>query len=222
MFVTMEDANYKLNTSLILYKNHPVKVQGLSGDPANPYMGLVYLSPKRIPGLLPDGGARFADPDVGFRTIGEHLGYLNYTMVLSGRENCWATYVTRIHARHSFIGLRQGNVDIPRLSLPIVSTSPIRLEFSSVISNPGFEKMWFGEYPSFNAALHILSTLPAPSSVAFTKVFAITKNPIGPVYLRYKGSDIGWLEDDTVLIPTSKAYMQEQLYMHKVPFKLKA
>lgn len=193
MYDSVEEVRQKLEGSVVLYDNHPIKIMGAGGRKGSFNLNVLFL---------PDyqGTAKevisLDDPKFDCWSIGGRLGYVNYTQDLYKQ----ATYVKRIAVRntHGTQGLTDRNVIIDRLK-PYRRKRLGGLEipfWDRMAACPGFVKTMKRVYPSFNRAVKALEDDDDIFSIAFNPHFAVRRTQYQDMFLLdYKGTEIGISND---------------------------
>lgn len=192
MFLTQEECNQKLKETVIFYGNDPVYVSEAK-KASSPILKCAYLPiPTTIPAKFVE--APIKDSLFNMKDLGTKLGYVNIEK--SGFNE--VTYSQRVGIRKVHQGLCKSNVrfsDVMRNEqLGFIGALP---EFDRLLNTDKITKTFKNLYPSLPESVSLLSESTKNLAVAFHRQFAIRKNYIGPLYLEYKGKQIGWSEDGT-------------------------
>jgi hypothetical protein len=86
-----------------------------------------------------------------------------------------------------------------------------RIDFTTIMRRASFVDMIRGDYPTFFECIKKLDEDPMIPSMAFSREFAIQKDPLGFYILLYKGSRVAWGPNDSFRIPNKFKYLSESL-----------
>ena len=211
MFDTREEANQKLSSTVVLFKNAPVFIREANGSNGSKGSKLTLLFKYLRSGKLDE--APILDKGWEFRNLGPRIGYLNYDQGNGGLRE--ASYVTRMGVRtsHNTQGLSQKNLKFTPLKgskkLGLAGTA---LSFNSVNGSECFTNMLEQSYPTLKDIASEFSKSPWLISRAFDRQFAIRRDDVGPYYIQYRGKDIGHTTDlERFKIAEQYKYLQEQM-----------
>lgn len=218
MFDTAEDASQKLAQTVIFYRDRPVFIHSIKNSPKG-----ILITATDLP-LKPSGDPydlriEITDKDLDWTRLGERLGYLNVDWLNQYKQ---AVYVCRYPVRKSIQGLSKQNTVIPHLQAPLNNSNASGKSFyyENMLTLPGFVQMLSNTYPSYTEIQDKFSRHPEAHSYAFHRWFAVTRKQVGPMFLAYKGQDIGWSEDMTRFILDKKyRHLSETLEDQGIDFK---
>jgi hypothetical protein len=194
MYDTREEANQKLGSTVVLYKEAPVLIRESGGVSGSKGSKLTLHFKYIRNGSLDE--APILDKGWEFRNLGPRVGYLNVDLGNGSYKE--ATYITRmgVRASHNTQGLSQKNLKIPNLGgSKRLALGPTVLTFQGVVSTPFFADMLEQKYPTMKDISTQFDKSPWLISKAFNRQFAIRRADIGPFYLQYRGKDIGHSDD---------------------------
>lgn len=207
MFDTQEEAQQKIVETIILHKGLPIWVQSAKKSARSIVIYYYYVDDAAQETRTAD----ITDPDLDFRTVGEHLGYLN---VNEGPYK-EALYLRRTPVRrsHQTQGLSRHNLFVPitrgSTSLGIPQQ---RFAFNQVWKMSTFVHMFKNEYPSLRQIRLAFTKEQQRISAAFHARLAINRSPTGVFNLEYKGQDIGYTEDlETFKLGPEYRHLRESL-----------
>lgn len=208
MYDTRDEANQKLSSTVVLYKNLPVFIREVGGS-NGPKLTLHFKYIRT--GNLEE--AYILDKNWEFRNLGPRVGYLNVDMGNGSYKE--ASYVTRmgVRASHNTQGLSQKNLKfVPLKGSKRLNLGPSGLVFTSVVNTAFFADMLEQKYPDVKAISNEFVKNPWLISKAFDRQFAIRQDDVGPFYLQYRGKDIGHTDDfSRWKIAPQYNYLQEQM-----------
>lgn len=218
MFDTGKDAFQKLGHTIILLHETPIFVVSCEDGPKNAVILKYWQLPNKeaSPELQE---VKLDEAHVDFRTLGCRLGYLNATAP-SGDEQC--VFVSRTPRRQTVQGINPSNLNFTYFINP-TSGSKVEFDWKKYYKDTSFADMLKGKYPTRKQAQKYIIENENVTSLAFARWFAFKKKKVGPMYLEYKGKEIGW-SADLKKINLSKAYthLQETLEYYDIPFELTA
>lgn len=191
MYETREEAHQKLSDTIVIYQDKPHYIRETKGDTLK--YSLVHRYLKK--------GSKYEETDPSskewdFRNLGKRLGYFNY--VSSDEAYQQALYVVRLSIRkcQSTQGLSTYNTKISSLKKsPRLNLVGRKVDLTEVKESQDFINMMEGVYPLISDIKKEFSENPYLSSKAFSRQFSVYKHDVGPFYLQYKGSSIGYTED---------------------------
>lgn len=218
MYDTVEEIQQKLVGCVLMYKARPVFVVAGGLRAADPeakvfklFISIVNTSDLPVMKTYP---VFLDDPDLDYRSLGSRLGYMNLTDY-NGKPYNEAVYLMRQPKRSSqytqglskqnvyVIGCRgNGSPELPPTGL---------LEFNEKIyakKSEELSRMLNGVYPSVAEVREMLSD-PTVISKAFSRIWAIQRDEVGPFNLLYKSIRVGYSEDLT------KFTVSERYRFHK-------
>lgn len=192
MFDTQEEVQQKIVETVILHKGLPIWVQSAKKALRDGGINVYYYYIDDPSQETRSGDV--TDPDFNFRTIGEHIGYIN---VNEGPYK-EALYLRRTPVRRSYQtqGLSRHNLFIPTTRGSTSQGIPAhRFSFNQVYKMQTFVSMFKNEYPTLKQIRLAFTKEQQRMSAAFHARLAINKSPTGLFNLEYKGQDIGYTED---------------------------
>lgn len=184
MWDRAEDAEMRLNGSIVVRNGQPVQVLGVRQHNNKILVNYVCL-PKGDPAQAYTG-----DPGWDWKPI--KVGYVNY-----GKG---AYYVERKPIRKWKQGLHKDNI----------SVTPEVAGGNGIFLTPEFLAAYNNEYPKLDEAVKAV-TSKVRRGCAFSRNFAITKLEVGPLYLEYMGMIVGWREGDQMHLGEEFLYLKEVL-----------
>ena len=182
-----EQANLRLKGTYILYDGELMQCGGCPAE------GTVALY--TVPGQRGQMVVNLDDPKLNMSDF--RLGYVN--------KGARAGYLTRIPARQQRQGLCQTNVQVDpewtRVTAQGVNTILGSVEFRDALQN---------KYPKFGECVDMLKGNPNIRSRAFSRRFALYKDPEFDLYeLHYRGQRIAWGDPASFNLPSSHTYLRE-------------
>lgn len=141
------------------------------------------------------------DPLFEFRNLGGKLGYINSEV--EGITEAVFSWRLPVRKAHSTQGLSRHNVRTSmRLGCERLGISKYEFSFDndgrdSIIEQPAFTETVQGKFPDIKEAARKITGQDIFISLAFNRKFAFRRDYIGPVYVQYKGKDIGYTDDFT-------------------------
>lgn len=185
MYDTVEEANQKLRHTVVLYNKSSCFIQQATGSKG---LNLEFST-------LRDGvilSKSINDKEFEFRNLGQKLGYANINLG-NGSYN-EALYLSRMPVRqsHSTQGISQKNLHIPSLrGSQKLSLSPYILSFQQVYTTTPFHDMMEDIFPGLDVIEKEMAKKNYVLSRAFDRQFCVRRDDVGPLYLQYRGRDIG-------------------------------
>ncbi len=202
MYDTVEEARMRLTGTIVFFRGEPRYVRecvaGAGGD--------VILQLDTLPDLRNGITASIRDPELNMREYRQSVGYMN-NVTVDGGATYNAHYVMRMPIRGDGYkqGLHQSNLIFPRIHGE-------RMRWQSAISGAPFKDMLTGVYPTIEQAKELLENRPEQRSVAFSRVFAISRDPeLGFYILHYKGRRVAHGELEHLILPSHNYYLSEVL-----------
>ncbi len=219
MYDTGKDALQKLGNTIILLNETPIFVTSCEDGPKETVLIKYWQLPITVdkPEVLV---CKLDEQYVDFRTLGARLGYMNTESPKGDKQ---AIFVSRTPKRQTVQGINGSNLVFQSFIDLTNQNKSIVTQFKNLYKTQSFAEMLKGSYPSRKKAAEMLTTEKNITSVAFARWFAFVKKQVGPVYLEYKGKEVGW-SSDLKKINLSKAYthLQETLDYYDIPHELDA
>jgi hypothetical protein len=200
-YENVEEAESRLRSTVVMYDGKPVWVDHVVRGTGPSGLSVQIYS---LPRLREKREVDLFDPKLNMRNI--PLGYVNY-----GHD---ALYLTRMPARRFKQGLNSENVHIPRDKM--FNEHGDRINWGTIYSSQGFADSMSGKFPSFEEAAKKLADESEFKSVAFSRVFALSRNPLGLNILLYKGNEVAWSESHAFKLPGNKSFLQQVIEQHGV------
>lgn len=187
MFDTTEECHQKLGGTIVLRGTTPFYVHQA-------------MSPTTVMGKTPGPGEMFVVgvEELSFRTIGQKLGYMNFSS-WQGSPYKEAMFLMKQAIRRTTAGLSQANVWVEGFKGDgngLGATG--RLVFASDIyqANIGpFTDMLNNRYPSMKSVRDEMVKDSSIHSKAFHRWWCVERDPVGPFYFVYKTQRVGYTED---------------------------
>lgn len=199
LYESFEETQTRLTGSVFMYKDQVVYCDMVENAPKNGFnLHLVFYPMARERAIIP-----LSDPDLNYRRF--NIGYINMAP--------GATYMTRLPARgHYKQGLYGDNVSFSKISSNFGTPN-----WGTVLQQAGFKDMLLGLYPSLPEAIERLKDGDrAPSSVAFSREFALAKDKLrGDYILMYKASPVAFGSEEFQLAPEHQ-YLREVIQQAKI------
>lgn len=187
MWDRREDAEMRLKGCVVMYNNRPVIIQEISVSRDG------RIKAHYIVLHTGDAGAATLDnPLWNFKPF--RTGYVNY------RDKAY--FVERTPVRKWKQGLHPDNIHLtPELPGGVAL---------GLIRSPEFAASLNRDYPPLNACLVMLET-KAVTSVAFSPLFCLSTPEIGPPFLEYMGTQVGWVEARQLKLGDEFHFLKESL-----------
>lgn len=143
------------------------------------------------------------DPNFhGFRKL-PPLGWVN----LCGVDRPTAMYLRRLPARSNPHGLKNGRISCHELVKG--SWNPSRShDFSGIVKDRGYRMGLDGDYPT---PAEIMEKLRVPTTVAFSRLFAISRNLEGEFSLYRRADRVGSLREGEIVVGKGTEWCKEEL-----------
>ena len=146
--------------------------------------------------------------DAGLNYRPMPLGYVNF----DGR----AYYLMRMPQRRYKQGLDSGSI---RVKVHSEDRQGVVPDWNELLAAPLYNVFENG-YPSYTEACSLVDR--GKTSVAFHRRFAIASGGLGNKYLTYKGNNIGWFENNKILLSKKFKYLKEMLNKEGVRYDIAA
>lgn len=214
MYDSIEETSSRLASTVVMYDGAPVLVDSVSYDTdrhGSIRSHEIALRVHRIGGVRKPKTKQILLRDNKLEYMRIPLGYINWqirAIYLSRKPS--RTYKQGLYSENVHISSDLGVQQSLSHSRPqFIGTTP---DWTQVMRTPGFRSMMANNYPTCRAALKKLQGTKSKESLAFGRKLCLLKDPIGLVYVLYKGERIGWAGDDGMFILGQKyEYLTEVL-----------
>ena len=207
MFDTVQDAQQKLNGTIILYNNKPVRIVAVGGDRDI----IVSCKPSERGRWGTVFDVSLSEPGFDWKSLGTRLGYMNFDAFLP--DYAEAVFLVRTPVRLSVQGLSERTVEYDRLHLPKEIVIEQNIGFWNLAVSKGFSMMLAGEYPTLEEAMNLLRKSARDEtdikSVAISKESAIYWDRIGQPYILYKRQKVGTTDGTCIKIAEKVKWLSE-------------
>ncbi len=218
LFETAEDVNQKLGNTVILQKGEPVYVKGVAEAVHNPKNLKIFVGDLPLFRTAKDFRKESLwDTSLDWKSISTKIGYCN----ASKHDQKEALFIQRVPIRKSIQGLSGYNTKISHWSAnPVFGNDVQSVSLDSLMRDDGFVEMFRNNYPDARTAGSCLIKDGTMISVAISRYFAIVSKQVGPFYLAYKGTEIGWSDDPTYRWKIGKTFehLQETLEYNQIAY----
>lgn len=200
MFDTVEQAQMRLSDTVVMFDGKPCVVQRLGTNrddptgnvgPQNITCNVIFLD-----GLTPSlEGVRLNDARWGFHDL--RLGFVN-----SNRTAVWVSRLPRTTTRWG--------IDIRNLRSELLAEAGGQTQNVTRITASLLVPTLMNHYPTWTEVLHRLNNTRT-SSIAFSRHFALLKDPWDMLFLYYKTVRIAYSEDggETFRLTETYRYLRE-------------
>lgn len=183
MWDDQHDAQMRVYDTVIRYHGEPMYVDEVDDE--------LFIHAEPLKDGLPRVKAHVKNRGWNFKPV--PTGYMNVDF--------GAVFVARYPCRKWKQGLHRDNV----------VTIPHRWGFRA-IRRAEFRNVVLNKYPTWEECYQILSNHDLPyEAMAFHRLYAVEKDPLGLMYLMYRGERIGWFQDDKPMLGLEYNFLKEEL-----------
>lgn len=203
----LEQARERLSGCYIMYGNEIVYVEDVHAK-SNGLTARIYDAARINPSRL----VKLSDP--AFKSFRE-IPPLGWTNIVGGTKPN-AVFMERVPVRQRTHGLSNNNVTVKDNSTGLVGRSR-EYNFTSVVTNKGYEGTIEGKYPSLE---EVLQKLPRDSLAAVSSRYAVQEDSPGMKWFYRNSERVGMISGENLLLFKGFLYLLEELQEAKeITFK---
>lgn len=195
IYETREEANLKIANSVILYEDNPIYVKEIKEDMSVVFWKLPFID------MANDKTFKIKLNNEKLSMRDFNIGYVNPEYPNKNK----AIFLFRKPVRKS----RQGICGENLFSYNYEGGGENRVGMNSLLYDKGFVSMFKNSYPTFEEAAELLTKDESPKRIAFHRDFALEKDPLGVLFVYYRGQKVAWGNLGRFVAPAKFEFLKE-------------